>query len=265
MLRADPPDQGDHHAARHRHHAGGQEASFYAITRFSIEQSDGVTAVSKFLRDETYRAFGCVQCELAVIPNFVNLAEYRPDVATPRDSLVPAGHKLLVHVSNFREVKRVKDVVRIFARLRRADAGDADDGGRRPRPERRRAGGARPRRQRRRALPRPARHRGAAARGSRPLRAALADRIVRAGGAGGDGLRHAGAGDRCRRAARSDHRRRGRAARAGRLGRGDGPARDRSAARTRPSTAGCAKRRSPGPGSFPPTSWCRSTKRSTSK
>jgi N-acetyl-alpha-D-glucosaminyl L-malate synthase BshA len=98
----------------------GQEASFYAISRFSIEQSDGVTAVSKFLRDETYRAFGCVQCELAVIPNFVNTADYRPEVAAPRDSLVPAGHKLLVHVSNFREVKRVKDVVRIFARLRRA-------------------------------------------------------------------------------------------------------------------------------------------------
>ncbi|MGH7523276.1 MAG: N-acetyl-alpha-D-glucosaminyl L-malate synthase BshA [Gemmatimonadales bacterium] len=98
----------------------GQEASFYAISRFSIEQSDGVTAVSRFLRDETYRAFGCVQCELAVIPNFVNVAEYRPDVATPRDSLVPVGHKLLVHVSNFREVKRVRDVIRIFARLRRA-------------------------------------------------------------------------------------------------------------------------------------------------
>lgn len=98
----------------------GQEASFYAISRFSIEQSDGVTAVSSFLRDETYRAFGCVQCELAVIPNFVNLAEYRPDLATARDTLMPPDHKLLVHVSNFREVKRVKDVIRIFARVRRA-------------------------------------------------------------------------------------------------------------------------------------------------
>ena len=98
----------------------GQEASFYAITRFSIERSDGVTAVSRFLRDETYRAFGCVQCELAVIPNFVNVADYRPDAATPRESLVSPGHKLLVHMSNFREVKRVKDVVRVFARLRRA-------------------------------------------------------------------------------------------------------------------------------------------------
>jgi N-acetyl-alpha-D-glucosaminyl L-malate synthase BshA len=98
----------------------GQEASFYAISKFSIERSDGVTAVSQFLKDETYRAFGCVQCEVAVIPNFVNLADYRPDLATPRDTLVPAGHQLIVHVSNFREVKRVKDVVRIFARLRKA-------------------------------------------------------------------------------------------------------------------------------------------------
>ena len=59
----------------------GQEASFYAITKFSIEQSDAVTAVSAYLRDETYRAFGCVSCDLQVIPNFVNLAEYRPDGA----------------------------------------------------------------------------------------------------------------------------------------------------------------------------------------
>ena len=98
----------------------GQEASFYAISKFSIEQSDGVTAVSRFLRDETYRAFGCVQCVITVIPNFVNLAEYTPTAATPREALVPDGHRLLVHISNFREVKRVTDVIRIFARLRRA-------------------------------------------------------------------------------------------------------------------------------------------------
>jgi N-acetyl-alpha-D-glucosaminyl L-malate synthase BshA len=97
----------------------GQESSFYAITKFSIEQSDRVTAVSQFLRDETVRAFGPVSCSLAVIPNFVNLHEYRPDVALPRESLAPADHKVVVHVSNFREVKRVKDVVRIFARIRR--------------------------------------------------------------------------------------------------------------------------------------------------
>lgn len=98
----------------------GQEASFYAITKFSIERSDGVTAVSSFLRDETYRAFGCVTCEMPVIPNFVNLREYHPGAATPGSPLSPPDHKLLVHISNFREVKRVKDVVRIFARVRRA-------------------------------------------------------------------------------------------------------------------------------------------------
>jgi N-acetyl-alpha-D-glucosaminyl L-malate synthase BshA len=97
----------------------GQESSFYAITKFSIEQSDGVTAVSEFLREETNRAFGPVNCGMKVIPNFVNLEEYRPEVALPRESFAPADHKVLAHVSNFREVKRVKDVVRIFARVRR--------------------------------------------------------------------------------------------------------------------------------------------------
>ena len=98
----------------------GQESSFYAITKFSIERSDAVTAVSTYLRDETYRAFGCVSCDLKVIPNFVNLSEYQPGEPTARHGLAPEGHKLLTHVSNFREVKRVKDVVRVFARVQRA-------------------------------------------------------------------------------------------------------------------------------------------------
>jgi N-acetyl-alpha-D-glucosaminyl L-malate synthase BshA len=98
----------------------GQESSFYAITKFSIEQSDEVTAVSAYLRDETYRAFGCVSCDLRVIPNFVNLAEYRPAPPGGTNSVAPAGTKVVTHVSNFREVKRVKDVIRVFARIRRA-------------------------------------------------------------------------------------------------------------------------------------------------
>jgi N-acetyl-alpha-D-glucosaminyl L-malate synthase BshA len=98
----------------------GQESSFYAITKFSIEQSDGVTAVSNYLKDETYRAFGCGSCDVRVIPNFVNLQEYRPGEAGCRGSVAPEGHKVITHVSNFREVKRVKDVVRVFARIRRA-------------------------------------------------------------------------------------------------------------------------------------------------
>jgi N-acetyl-alpha-D-glucosaminyl L-malate synthase BshA len=79
-----------------------------------------VTAVSNYLRDETYRAFGCVSCDLKMIPNFVNLNEYRPGEPTGRMGLAPDGHKLITHVSNFREVKRVKDVVRVFARIHRA-------------------------------------------------------------------------------------------------------------------------------------------------
>jgi N-acetyl-alpha-D-glucosaminyl L-malate synthase BshA len=98
----------------------GQESSFYAITKFSIERSDAVTAVSSYLRDETYRAFGCVSCDLKMIPNFVNLSEYRPGEPTARLGLAPDGHKLITHVSNFREVKRVKDVIRVFARINRA-------------------------------------------------------------------------------------------------------------------------------------------------
>ena len=97
----------------------GQELSFYAITKFSIEQSTVVTAVSAYLRDETVRAFGITR-EIDVIPNFVNLAEYRPGEPGCREGLAPAGHMVLAHASNFREVKRVRDVVRIFARIRRA-------------------------------------------------------------------------------------------------------------------------------------------------
>ncbi|MFN0177260.1 MAG: N-acetyl-alpha-D-glucosaminyl L-malate synthase BshA [Gemmatimonadales bacterium] len=98
----------------------GQEASFYAITKFSIEKSNRVTAVSQFLKDETIRTFGCAECHINVIPNFVNLAEYRPGDADGREGLAPEGSKIITHVSNFREVKRVRDVVRVFARIRRA-------------------------------------------------------------------------------------------------------------------------------------------------
>jgi L-malate glycosyltransferase len=98
----------------------GQEASFYAITKFSIEQSDEVTAVSSYLRDETYRAFGCASCDIRVIPNFVNLQEYHPSDTEVCPPLGPEGGKVITHVSNFREVKRVKDVVRVYARIRHA-------------------------------------------------------------------------------------------------------------------------------------------------
>src|SRR6266704_3627010 len=98
-----------------------QDPSYYTLTKFSIEQSDAVTAVSRYLRDETYRAFGCVDCDVRVISNFISPAEYHP----PRDgscrgALSPADYKILTHVSNFRPVKRVVDVVRVFASVCKA-------------------------------------------------------------------------------------------------------------------------------------------------
>lgn len=99
----------------------GQDPSYFTITRFSIEQSDAVTAVSHYLRDETYRAFGCTGCDVSVIPNFISPAEYHPATnGTCRRALAPADHRIVTHVSNFRPVKRVVDVIRVFAGLCRA-------------------------------------------------------------------------------------------------------------------------------------------------
>jgi L-malate glycosyltransferase len=97
----------------------GQDPSFHAITKFSIEQSDGLTAVSRFLQRETVRAFGCTGCQIEVIPNFIDpdlydRTKYR---ASLREQFSP-DDRVLMHISNFRPVKRVRDVVRIFARVR---------------------------------------------------------------------------------------------------------------------------------------------------
>jgi N-acetyl-alpha-D-glucosaminyl L-malate synthase BshA len=98
----------------------GQDPSYYTLTKYSIEQSDAVSAVSAFLREETYRAFGCGNCDVRVIPNFVSTADYHPPADDSfRRALAPKGQRILVHVSNFRPVKRVLDVVRIFAGVRK--------------------------------------------------------------------------------------------------------------------------------------------------
>lgn len=95
----------------------GAHKSFLPVTRFSIEQSDAVTAISQFLADETSRTFGYDHAE--VIPNFINAAHYQrhanPDL---RAALAPDGEQLLMHVSNFRPVKRIADCVRAFAEMR---------------------------------------------------------------------------------------------------------------------------------------------------
>src|SRR3989442_1457891 len=98
----------------------GQDPSYFTITKFSIERSDAVTAVSEFLKEETYRAFGCIGCDVQVIPNFISPADFFPATdGTCRRALAPADHKILIHVSNFRPVKRLADVGHIFATVRR--------------------------------------------------------------------------------------------------------------------------------------------------
>ncbi|HEX7546129.1 MAG TPA: N-acetyl-alpha-D-glucosaminyl L-malate synthase BshA [Gemmatimonadaceae bacterium] len=98
----------------------GQDHSFHAITKFSIEKSDHITAVSQFLKDETVFAFGCAPADVEVIPNFVDPAVYDRSAHDPALRKQFGGdRKLLMHISNFRPVKRVLDVVRIFARVRK--------------------------------------------------------------------------------------------------------------------------------------------------
>ena len=97
----------------------GADRSYLPITRFSIEESDGVTAVSDYLRDATADFLG-VRREIRVIKNFVNCEMYQPDPQRRREAkLAPEGEKVLIHLSNFRPVKRVTDCIRILAEVRR--------------------------------------------------------------------------------------------------------------------------------------------------
>jgi len=113
----------------------GSDRSYFSITRFSIEQSNGITSISEFIRERTAEVFG-VKDRVRVIPNFVNIETYKPDVAkSGAGQFAPAGDKLLIHLSNFRPVKRVFDCIQILARVRKATpahllmAGDGPDRG----------------------------------------------------------------------------------------------------------------------------------------
>ena len=96
----------------------GQDPSFAPVVNYSINESDGVTAVSDYLRTETLCHFD-VQQEIEVIPNFVDTERFRrTNKQHFKQALCPNGEKVLVHVSNFRPVKRATDVVEVFHRLR---------------------------------------------------------------------------------------------------------------------------------------------------
>jgi len=97
----------------------GMDRSYLPITRFSIEESDGVTAISNYLRDVTTQEFQ-VQRPIDIIPNFVNCDVFQPAIGkTRRQEFAADNERILVHLSNFRPVKRVADVIEIFHLIRK--------------------------------------------------------------------------------------------------------------------------------------------------
>lgn len=99
----------------------GRDPSYKAVVDFSINQSDGVTAVSQYLRDETYNDFD-IENEIEVIPNFIDLERFkRADKDHFKKAIAEKDEKIIVHVSNFREVKRVPEVVSAFNRVLQND------------------------------------------------------------------------------------------------------------------------------------------------
>ena len=99
----------------------GLDRSYLPITRYAIQESDGVTSISTYLKEKTVADFNVTR-PIEVIPNFVNCDLYTPMTdesvrASERARFAKPGEAILIHLSNFRRVKRVVDVVRIFARI----------------------------------------------------------------------------------------------------------------------------------------------------
>lgn len=95
----------------------GRDQTFAPVVTFSINESDAITAVSTNLKDETYKFFN-IDKDIQVIPNFVDTARFfQSNKEHFKKMLAPMGEKILAHVSNFRKVKRVEDVVRIFKQV----------------------------------------------------------------------------------------------------------------------------------------------------
>ena len=99
----------------------GSDASYKNVVDFSINQSDGVTAVSEYLKEETYNRFD-IRKEIEVIPNFIDLDRFkRSNKGHFKKAICPEDEKVVVHVSNFREVKRVPEVISVFDRILKKD------------------------------------------------------------------------------------------------------------------------------------------------
>jgi len=97
----------------------GRDKTYAPVVTFSINESDAITAVSDNLRMETYRSFA-IDKKIEVIYNFVDVARFsKKPINAFRQVIAPNGEKILVHASNFRKIKRVQDVVKIFAEVRK--------------------------------------------------------------------------------------------------------------------------------------------------
>ncbi len=96
----------------------GKDRTYKPVVTFSINKSDGVTAVSENLKKDTFEFFD-IENDIRVIPNFIDLTRFS---LKPKDhfkkAIAPNGEKILIHTSNFRKVKRTEDVVKIFAKIR---------------------------------------------------------------------------------------------------------------------------------------------------
>lgn len=100
----------------------GKDKTYEPVVTFSINESDAITAVSNNLREETFRSFPITK-EIEVIYNFVDVTRFnKKPIDAFRKVIAPNDEKILVHASNFRKVKRVTDVIRVFAEVRKHQA-----------------------------------------------------------------------------------------------------------------------------------------------
>ena len=94
----------------------GNDPSYHDITRFSIEQSDAVTAVSDYLKNQTLYRFAVTK-DIQVIPNFVDTERFHPRSTPNIDCLKKKNEKVIMHISNFRPVKRIPDIIKVFEQV----------------------------------------------------------------------------------------------------------------------------------------------------
>jgi len=94
----------------------GNHRSFHSITKFSIKHSDGVTCVSEYLKNTTIKTFDAIK-EMEVIYNFVDTSKYKKDISCINTDLAEEGEKVISHISNFRPVKKIGNILKVFCNI----------------------------------------------------------------------------------------------------------------------------------------------------